>query len=210
MKLKEIVSEVHIFPNYTKAATMDKAKAQMGAAFGRDEAEREKDLARVGRRERGLARHKARADKFWADKQANDANDAIERDRANKHGLEAELAKLHSQFDPDYEYSDDYGVWKKHKNIHGQINSLKSRLAKISETATVGATSAANIGTVVSPQLSPGKARGKKSYTGSIATGSGTKAPPQPKVVQPKKADGTAVNGLDVKGNLFGGPAVKR
>jgi hypothetical protein len=70
---------------------------------------------------------------------------------------------------------------------------------------------AANIGTVVNPQLSPGKARGKKSYTGSMASGSGTKAPPQPKVVQPKKADGTAVNGLDMKGaNLFGGGTVKR
>jgi hypothetical protein len=73
----------------------------------------------------------------------------------------------------------------------------------ISEEATAGATSAANIGTVDAPQLSPGKARGKKSYTGSPSTGSGTKAPPQPKVVQPKNADGTAKNGLDL-GNLFG------
>jgi len=80
----------------------------------------------------------------------------------------------------------------------------------MSESATAGATSAANIGTVVSPQLSPGKARGKKSYTGSMATGSGTKAPPQPVVKQPKNSDGTAKNGLDIKGNIFGGPAVKR
>jgi len=78
----------------------------------------------------------------------------------------------------------------------------------MAESATVGATSAANIGTVVSPQLSPGKARGKKSYTGSMATGSGTKAPPQPVVKQPKNKDGTAKNGLDIKGtSLFGGPA---
>ena len=80
----------------------------------------------------------------------------------------------------------------------------------ITETATAGATSSANIGTVVNPQLSPGKARGKKSYTGSMTTGSGTKSPPQPKVVQPKKADGTAVNALDMpgkKGNLFGSQA---
>ena len=55
------------------------------------------------------------------------------------------------------------------------------------------------IGTVINPHISPGKARGKKSYTGSMETGSGTKAPPQPKVVQPKKSDGTAVNGLDIK-----------
>ena len=80
------------------------------------------------------------------------------------------------------------------------------------ESATAGATSAANIGTVDAPQLSPGKARGKKSYIGSPWGGqSGTKAPPQPKVVQPKNKDGTAKNGLDMKGaNLFGGAAVKR
>jgi len=79
----------------------------------------------------------------------------------------------------------------------------------LGETATSGATSAANIGTVKAPQLSPGKARGKKSYTGSVATGSGTKAPPQPKVVQPKTSAGTATNALDMKSNIFGAP-VKR
>jgi hypothetical protein len=80
--------------------------------------------------------------------------------------------------------------------------------APISETATAGATSAANIGTVDAPHISPGKARGKRSYTGSPSTGSGTKAPPQPKVVQPKNSNGTAKNGLDIKGtSLFGGPA---
>ena len=78
----------------------------------------------------------------------------------------------------------------------------------IAETATAGATSAANIGTVDAPHISPGKARGKKSYKGSPGK-SGTKAPPQPKVVQPKNSDGTAKNGLDIKStSLFGGPKV--
>lgn len=78
----------------------------------------------------------------------------------------------------------------------------------VTESATAGATSAASIGTVDAPHISPGKARGKKSYTGSPGSGSGTKAPPQPKVVQPKNSNGTAKNGLDIKGtSLFGGPA---
>ena len=78
------------------------------------------------------------------------------------------------------------------------------------ETATAGATSAGNIASVEAPHLSPGKARGKKSYTGSPGR-SGTKAPPQPKVVQPKTAQGTAKNALDMKGNIFGaGAAIKR
>ena len=77
----------------------------------------------------------------------------------------------------------------------------------LGETATAGATSSANIGTVCAPQLSPGKARGKKSYTGTPGK-SGTKSPPQPKVVQPKTAQGTAKNALDINGtSLFGAPA---
>jgi len=85
----------------------------------------------------------------------------------------------------------------------------KANGAGIRESASAGATSAANIGTVDAPQLSPGKARGKKSYIGSPGK-SGTKAPPQPKVVQPKTKMGTAVNGLDIKGSsLFGGPKKK-
>ncbi len=37
----------------------------------------------------------------------------------------------------------------------------------LAETATAGATSAGNIATVANPHISPGKARGKKSYIGS-------------------------------------------
>lgn len=86
------------------------------------------------------------------------------------------------------------------------------KVNEIVESATAGATSTANIGTVVNPHHSPGKARGKKSYLGDPWGGkSGTKAPPQPKVVQPKNANGTAKAAHDIKGaSLFGGPAIKR
>jgi hypothetical protein len=80
----------------------------------------------------------------------------------------------------------------------------------ISETATAGATSSANIGTVVNPHISPGSARGKKSYTGTPGK-SGTKAPPQLTIVQPKTSNGTAKNALDIKGtSVFGGSTLKR
>jgi hypothetical protein len=80
----------------------------------------------------------------------------------------------------------------------------------ILETATAGATSSANIGTVVSPHVAIGRDRGSKSYTGSPGK-SGTKAPNLPKIRQPKKRDGTAVNALDMKTSLFGeGNFVKR
>ncbi len=85
------------------------------------------------------------------------------------------------------------------------------KIRELLETATAGATSSGNVATVVSPHISPGPARGKKSYIGSPTSGSGTKAPPQPKVKQPKKKDGTAVNALDMKTNLFGeGNFIKR
>ena len=75
------------------------------------------------------------------------------------------------------------------------------KISEIFESATAGATSAGNIATVVNPHISPGKARGKKSYTGSPGR-SGTKSPPQPKV--------KSVNPHDTNVSLFGGPAIKR
>jgi hypothetical protein len=75
----------------------------------------------------------------------------------------------------------------------------------VSETASAGATSSSMGGTIENPAaVTLGKAKGKKSYTGTPGH-SGTKAPPQPKVVQPKTSAGTAVNALDMKGkNIFG------
>ena len=84
------------------------------------------------------------------------------------------------------------------------------RISEIFEDASAGATSAASVGTVVSPHLAIGKSRGNKSYTGSPGK-SGTKAPQTPKVVQAKNPDGTAKNALDIKNNIFGaGSSIKR
>ena len=80
------------------------------------------------------------------------------------------------------------------------------KISELFETATAGATSAGDIATVVNPHLSPGSARGKKSYTGSPGR-SGTKAPPQPKPKKQKPTD----NALDMKTSLFGeGNLIKR
>ena len=79
------------------------------------------------------------------------------------------------------------------------------KISELFETATAGATSAGNIATVPNPHISPGKARGKKSYTGSPGK-SGTKSP-----AQPKPANNTGKNALDMKTSLFGeGNVVKR
>lgn len=86
------------------------------------------------------------------------------------------------------------------------------KVREIVESATEGGMSTAHVGTIPNPHISPGKARGKRSYLGDPWGGkSGTKSPPQPKVVQPKNPDGTAKGAHDIKGaSLFGGPAIKR
>lgn len=73
----------------------------------------------------------------------------------------------------------------------------------ITETATAGATSSGGIASVVSPHIAIGRDRFSKSYTGSPGV-SGTRAPRLPKITQPKRKDGTAVNALDIKTNIFG------
>ena len=85
------------------------------------------------------------------------------------------------------------------------------KIREILESATAGATSAASIASVEAPHLSPGKARGKKSYLGTPGGPGGTKAPPQPQGVQKKNPDGTAKGAHELKGaSLFGGAAIKR
>lgn len=82
------------------------------------------------------------------------------------------------------------------------------RIRELIETAT--SMSSADIAVVVNPHHSPGPARGQPSYIGSPGK-SGTTAPPQPKVRQKKKKNGTAVNALDQNTSLFGaGKFVKR
>jgi hypothetical protein len=84
------------------------------------------------------------------------------------------------------------------------------KIRDILESATAGATSAGSIASVPNAHISPGSARGKKSYIGTPGK-SGTTAPPQPKIVQKKNNDGTAKNALDQGTSLFGGgSAIKR
>ena len=89
-----------------------------------------------------------------------------------------------------------------------KINEVITR--RVQEQATAGATSAGNIATVVSPHIAIGRDRFSKSFTGSPGK-SGTKAPRLPKIVQPKKKDGTAKGAHALPGvSLFGGPGIKR
>jgi hypothetical protein len=73
------------------------------------------------------------------------------------------------------------------------------------EAGTEGAITTAALGPAnPTANLSPGPARGNKKYLGSPTTGSGTKAPPQPKPKMQKPTD----NALDGD-SVFGAP-IKR
>lgn len=81
---------------------------------------------------------------------------------------------------------------------------------KIKELIEAASTTSSAIASVPNPHVAIGADRFSKSYTGSPGK-SGTKAPRPPKARQPKKADGTAVNALDLKNtSLFGGSFVRR
>jgi hypothetical protein len=76
----------------------------------------------------------------------------------------------------------------------------------VAESATAGAMSSADVGSIPNPHISPGSARGQKSYTGTPGR-SGTKSPPQPKPKKQKPTD----NALNMKTSLFGeGNLIKR
>ena len=125
------------------------------------------------------------------------------KDKADYHAKQKALQDL--QADPNT--SKDPELKKEIMKRKAALDKDKEKM----ESATAGATSAGNIASVEAPHLSPGKARGKKSYTGDPWGGkSGTKAPPQPKVKQPKTAQGTAKNALDMKNSIFGENPVRR
>jgi hypothetical protein len=87
------------------------------------------------------------------------------------------------------EYLQHMQNWAEKKSASsGKKWSVHLTGAPITESATAGATSAGNIASVANP---------------TVAYSKTTK--------QPKKKDGTAVNGADIKGvSLFGGPMIKR
>lgn len=162
MKINElvegIVDEVSLkgFGTYAKKAQMDRAMSQMGSAFASSPEDREKNQARAARREKGLARHKTRVDKYWAEKNAKDAAEREQaiRDKFAGVDIDAEIAKLQPALKRayhDYQYGarntysdarDDYN------RISAKIQELeraKKMLGGLDEEATAGGTSAAMV-----------------------------------------------------------------
>lgn len=118
---------------YQKKAAMGKAMAQMNAAFAASPEDREKNLAIAKRRDQGLTRAKTRSNKILAAQREKAQADALTQDRANLPQLKAALAKLEREFDPAFEYSDDYSFWTMQKGIRDNIRVLQQQIARASQ-----------------------------------------------------------------------------
>ena len=192
--------------DYRKKATLNRATHQIDTVFG-DPEKKAHHQHKIAQRTKGLARADARTDaELEKIRQAQPKPEPMDPAVAAE-----QLAKMKARYrqlgGDSYMYADRMSDQDREaEQLHKAIQHLQRSLG---ESATAGATTSANVGTVISPQVKLGSARGKKSYIGSPGH-SGTKAPPQPKVVQPKTSSGTAKNALDMKGaNIFGAP-IKR
>lgn len=125
MKRKEVLSEISL-GNYVKKATQSKAMSQMDKAFGYP-GDHDSNIAK---REKGLMRAKRRGDaKMAAMRKDATANEP------SKEELHAKLRQLRKEFDPNYEYSDDYSFWSKQKSIADQMASIERKLRGLDEGA---------------------------------------------------------------------------
>ena len=124
---------------YAHKARLKQAGAEMSKFFGRDDPEKVAKADReIARRQKGLDRVKVRTDKWVAQQAEKDAQDAEirrQQDKENLPQLKAQLAKLQSEFDPNYQYIDapSGGEWHRHHRLAQQIASLKHKINSIGE-----------------------------------------------------------------------------
>ena len=147
----------------------------------------------------------------WDSDTTESINDVFEKTDGAPTDLDDYKAKIKTLYSLERFMKDDpelasevkrrYRQLAKWKINHDQAESYQSEiyngLKDIGETATAGSTSAGAIATVANPVI----AKHKPAKKGKFGA---------PKAPQKKKADGTAVNALDMGNNLMGGGAVKR
>jgi len=158
MKINElvegIVDEISL-GDYSRKAKLDQASRAMSRAFGHDQSDetKAKHSHKIDRREAGLARAKARAERMAAERAAKAKADHEQAIRAKYDGvdIDAEIAKLKPALDraySDYQYG-ARNTWSQgrddYHSIQGKIQQLqqaKKILGGLDEEATAGGTSA--------------------------------------------------------------------
>lgn len=111
--------------DYAKKAMMSRALAQMDKAFYPDKAGSDETIRR---RTQGIDRAKQRSQAAAAKRPGPAPLTGEQREK-----LQAKLRDLEREFDPSYEYSDDYSVWSRNRDLSRQIQSIRSQLSKLDE-----------------------------------------------------------------------------
>jgi hypothetical protein len=181
-----------------------------------DQAMRQKFMMLVKQAEKGAAKQAAapESSNYTPTKDKDDYNaksKAIQDLQADPNTskdpeLKKELMKRKASLEKDKPVDEADHIMQLAKLVSGASNTQQNQasdfanemkaLAGIKEVATAGATSAGNIASVANPLQAYGhRPKDEKGL---------------PKAPQKKKADGTAVNALDMGNNLMGGTTVKR
>lgn len=140
MRASEILSEVSLkgFGDYAKKAQMDKALSQMGSAFAASPEDREKNLAKAARREKGLAMHKTRVEKHWAEKNARDAAEREQsiRDKFAGVDIDAEIERLQPALKKAY-HDYQYGARNTYSQAHDEYNRISAKIRELEHAKKV-------------------------------------------------------------------------
>lgn len=131
------VSEVSM-GDYYKKATMGKAMAQMSAGFARSPEDREKNLGIAARREKGLARAKARGDKRAAAMAAARAAEQEQKLRDKYAGvdIDAEIARLKPAIERAY-HDYQYGARNTYSSARDEYQSLQAKVQELERAKAV-------------------------------------------------------------------------
>ena len=111
--------------NYVSKAQDQYRQAKVKSIFEPDKAKRDKLDQTMARRTRGLAIVGRRRKR---DQEAEIAK-AAAADRENLPQLQQQLKQMKSQFDPNYQYSDDHSFWSRQQSLAQSIKNLEQRIA---------------------------------------------------------------------------------
>jgi hypothetical protein len=147
MKILDLLNEVSTGNYYSKAHKSKISAASKMMFADPEKPETQKAMRDFKNRTTGMSRVSDRNKKASAAQQDQLRQQQIEQDKENLPTLIKQLEKLKSQYDPNFEYSDDYSFWSKQKELQKQISSLQSRIntaGGTQESASVGSTSTAS------------------------------------------------------------------
>ena len=128
MKILDLLNEVSTGNYYSKAHKSKISAASKMMFADPEKPETQKAMRDFKNRTTGMSRVSDRNKKASAAQQDQLRQQQIEQDKENLPTLIKQLEKLKSQYDPNFEYSDDHSFWSKQKDLQHSIHALTSRI----------------------------------------------------------------------------------